>query len=74
MISVSSQVNRVIGILVVVMYCGLGIFIYFSDTVLIEMNPIYKKAFGAIIFFYGIFRAFRFYKKQTADKEDENQE
>ena len=74
MITLGSQINKVIGILVVLMYCGLGFFIYFSDAILVEMNPVYKKALGAIIFIYGIFRAFRFYKKQTIIEKDENQE
>ena len=59
------------GIIMPVAYIGVGFFVLLSERTIEYMQPTNRYLLSGLLFVYGIFRAYRLFKKQKI--KDENQ-
>ena len=58
---VADTIGKIFGIIMVVLYFILGTtFIFYAPE---EIPATYAKAFGALLYAYGLFRAYKVYRK-----------
>jgi hypothetical protein len=68
-----TRINIIFGIIIALVYCAFGIFLFFSDWFLPNLQTNNKMILGAIIFGYGIFRSIRLYRKYPKNEENNNE-
>lgn len=68
-----NKVALVFGIVMGIVYIGVGVLIYFGDFLYFQQAML-KNALGILFVLYGIFRFYRVYKKYSEQIEETNNE
>lgn len=58
------------GIIMVLVYFGVGVFIFLSDAILSNIAESNRKIFGIAICIYGTYRGYKAYKKYVEIKNE----
>lgn len=68
-----SRIVFFFGLCMAVLYIGCGVFMFFTQRVIVGMPSNYQKILGGGFVLYGAFRLFRYFKnyKQSTDVEQD---
>lgn len=53
------MIRQVINIIMGILYIGIGVFVFWTEWFISELNPVAAKALGILFIVYGIFRIYR---------------
>lgn len=69
-----SQVRRGFDALMVLIYLGVGVVIFFAKEEFSNISSYFRISLAGVLILYGLFRIYRIYSQIKLDKEEEYEE